>query len=172
MKRMLIVVDMQNDFITGSLGSPEAQAIVERVAEKIRTFDGDVAATKDTHDTSYPNTQEGRMLPVPHCVVGTQGWEFPPAISRALAEKSYMPFWKDRFASVALSKHVEAGEYEEVHLCGICTDICVVSNALLLKASLPETPVYVDASCCAGVTPKSHEAAIATMASCQIDILN
>lgn len=168
MKKILIVIDMQNDFITGSLGSPEAQAIVERVAEKIRTFDGDVAATKDTHDTSYSNTQEGKLLPVLHCVVGTEGWEFPSAISRALSEKSYMPFWKDRFASVALSKHVEAGEYEEVHLCGICTDICVVSNALLLKAALPETPIYVDASCCAGTTPEMHKKALDVMRSCQV----
>ena len=168
MKKILIVVDMQNDFITGSLGSPEAQAIVERVAEKISAFDGDVAATKDTHDLSYPKTQEGRLLPVAHCAVGTEGWEFPPAVSKALANKAYMPFWKDRFASVALGKHVEAGEYEEVHLCGICTDICVVSNALLLKASLPETPIYVAASCCAGTTPEMHKKALDVMRSCQI----
>ena len=171
MKKVLVVIDMQNDFITGSLGTPEAEAIVERVAEKIRTFEGDVLATKDTHDLFYPNTQEGRLLPVVHCAMGTEGWEFPPVISKALAEKSYMPFWKDRFASAALSKHVEAGEYEEVHVCGICTDICVVSNVLLIKAALPETPIYVEASCCTGTTPEMHQKALDVMRACQVVIM-
>jgi len=172
MNKALVVIDMQNDFITGSLGTPEAQAIVRRVAEKIATFDGAVLATKDTHDTGYEATQEGRLLPVRHCAVGSEGWEAPPEISKALLEKDYTPFWKDRFASLALAKHLEAGGYGEIHLVGVCTDICVVSNALVIKATLPETPIIVDASCCAGVTPALHKSALDVMRSCQIRIEN
>lgn len=172
MSKALVVIDMQNDFITGSLGTPEAEAIVQRVAEKIAAFDGPVVATKDTHDTGYEATQEGKLLPVRHCAVGSNGWEAPPAISRALLQKDYMPFWKDRFASLALAKHLEAAGYEEIHLVGVCTDICVISNALLIKATLPETPIIVDAACCAGVTPALHKAALDVMRSCQIIVEN
>ena len=114
MSKALVVIDMQNDFITGSLGTPEAEAIVQRVAEKIIGFDGPVVATKDTHDTGYEATQEGKLLPVRHCAVGSNGWEAPPDISKALLQKDYMPFWKDRFASLALAKHLEAAGYDEI----------------------------------------------------------
>lgn len=174
MKHFLIVVDMQRDFVDGALGTAEAVAIVPRVAEKIRTFDGEIFATLDTHDDSYMSTAEGRHLPVPHCIKGTDGVQLDKTVAAALHERGCTTVEKRTFGSVDLPRLIKeaAGDKDfTLELVGLCTDICVVSNALLLKAHFPEAPIAVDAACCAGVTPQAHAAAIATMKSCQIDII-
>lgn len=173
MKQFLIVVDMQKDFVDGALGTPEAVAIVPRVAKKIREFKGDVVVTYDTHYEDYLTTAEGRKLPVSHCVKGTDGWQLDAAVAAALADRPYTVVEKPTFGSVDLPRLIAAAAEEEpfsIELVGLCTDICVVSNALLLKAAFPEAPIGVDASCCAGVTPDSHRAALTTMTMCQIDV--
>ena len=175
MKKFLIVVDMQKDFVDGALGSPEAMAIVPNVVRKIEDFDGELIATFDTHHVNYMDTAEGKKLPVPHCIQDTPGWALDSAVAAALEKRGYTAVKKPTFGSTALPGVLreKAGEEDfSIELVGLCTDICVVSNALLLKAHFPEKRIRVDASCCAGVTPQSHDAAIATMASCQIDILN
>ena len=173
MQDILIVVDMQNDFIDGALGTPEAVAIVPAAAEKIRSFPGPVLFTRDTHGPDYLNTQEGRNLPVVHCVKGTPGWELRPEL-QALCRTA--PIDKPTFGSAKLGELLLAMDREEpiasVTLIGLCTDICVISNALLVKAFLPEVPVTVDAACCAGVTPESHRNALAAMKMCQIAVEN
>ena len=169
--KVLIVVDMQNDFINGSLGTPEAEAVVTNVEKKIREWEGLVVATRDTHSANYLETQEGRNLPVVHCVENTDGWQINPQIQAALDEKGAQTINKPTFGSVALAMMLMQCGVSEIQLVGLCTDICVVSNALLLKANMPEVPISVDASCCAGVTPAKHDAAIETMKSCQINIL-
>lgn len=169
MKRLLIVVDMQNDFIDGSLGSKEAQEIVEAVAEKAEDYqkNGDeVIFTMDTHDSDYLDTQEGKKLPVPHCIKETEGWEIHEALKGIKGQR----FEKNTFGSLECAEYAAAGGYDSIELAGLCTDICVISNALLIKAHLPETPILVDASCCAGVTPESHRNALAAMKMCQIEI--
>ena len=174
MKRILVVVDMQKDFIDGSLGTAEAQAIVPAAAEKIRGFDGDIFVTYDTHFENYLDTAEGKKLPVEHCIKGTDGWRLDVNIAEALEGKAYTAVEKNTFGSVELPQLIKeaAGDEEfSVELIGLCTDICVVSNALVIKANFPEVPVSVDAACCAGVTPAAHDAALATMKSCQIDIM-
>lgn len=172
MRKILLVIDMQNDFINGALGTAEAEAIVDRVAELIEAYPAqDVVATRDTHTEHYLDTQEGRKLPVTHCVRGTPGWELHPKIAAAL--KGALILDKPTFGSRELAERLAGmAEQEEldITLVGLCTDICVVSNALLVKAFLPETPVQVIASCCAGVTPESHQAALDTMRMCQIQI--
>ena len=176
MKKILLVIDMQNDFIDGALGTPEAVAIVENVKAKIRSYPKEnVFATRDTHTDFYMETQEGRNLPVPHCIRGTKGWEIRPDIAELIFPDHIVD--KPTFGSTRLAelmKILENREEEgiEIELIGLCTDICVVSNALLIKATLPETPISCDASCCAGVTPARHEAALETMRSCQIRITN
>ena len=175
MKKFLIVVDMQKDFVDGALGSAEAAAIVPNVVRKIQDFDGELIATFDTHHENCMDTAEGKKLPVPHCIQGTPGWALDSAVAAALENRGYTAVEKPTFGSTALAgilRQMAGQEDFSMELVGLCTDICVVSNALLLKAHFPEKQIRVDASCCAGVTPKSHEAAIATMASCQIDILN
>ena len=172
MKKILIVVDMQNDFIDAALGTPEAVSIVEAVKEKIRSYPvQDVIATMDTHGENYMDTQEGRYLPVPHCIRGSEGWQIRPDIAALLdGAKIYE---KPTFGSTALAadlKELSEQEEIEIELIGLCTDICVVSNALLLKASMPEVKISVDPSCCAGVTPEKHLAALETMRSCQIQV--
>ena len=171
MQKILIVVDMQNDFIDGALGTPEAVAIVPRVEQKIREFPGKVIFTRDTHGERYLETQEGKHLPVPHCIKGTKGWEICPQLE-ALREAEAID--KVTFGSEKLGELLQEDnrkeQIEDITLVGLCTDICVISNALLLKAFLPETPIIVDASCCAGVTPKSHETALDAMRMCQINI--
>ena len=170
MKKILIVVDMQNDFIDGALGTKEAEAIVDNVVKKIGEYPKDcIYATRDTHQENYLNTQEGRNLPVVHCVEGTKGWELNDKVAEAL--KGAVIVNKPSFGSPALADMmaVEAMSEEiEIELVGLCTDICVVSNAMLLKARLPEVKVSVDPSCCAGVTPESHQAALTTMQMCQV----
>lgn len=173
MKQFLVVVDMQKDFVDGALGTPEATAIVPAVCEKIRAFDGDIFVTYDTHTADYLHTAEGQKLPVTHCVKNTDGWQLDAAVAAVLADKPYTTVEKPTFGSTALPALIAAAAGEEdfsVTLIGLCTDICVVSNALLLKAHFPETSIAVDAACCAGVTPDSHAAALKTMAMCQIEI--
>ncbi len=173
MKHFLIVVDMQKDFVDGALGTAEALAIVPKVAEKIRQFDGEIFATLDTHFDDYMNTMEGKKLPVVHCVKGTEGWQLDRTVMQALSEKGYTPVEKLTFGSTALPELIRKAAGEEVftiELIGLCTDICVVSNALLLKAHFPECDISVDAACCAGVTPELHKAALQTMQSCHIQI--
>lgn len=173
MKKLLIVVDMQNDFIDGALGTKEAVAIVPNVVKKINDWDGDIIATRDTHTNDYMNTREGKYLPVPHCIKNTPGHEINETVKDALmnAEVDVTVIDKITFGSVNLPKMVFVGDYDYVELIGLCTDICVVSNAMLIKAELPEIDVAVDATCCAGVTPDTHNAALATMKMCQINVI-
>lgn len=172
MQKILIVVDMQNDFITGALGTKEAAAIVPKVVEKVSGFDGKVFFTRDTHGTDYSTTQEGRILPVPHCIRDTEGWNIHADLAVYCKEE---PIDKNTFGSIELGSRLQELQknepIESITLVGLCTDICVISNALLVKAFLPETPVIVDASCCAGVTPQSHENALQAMQACQIIIV-
>ena len=172
MRKILLVIDMQNDFIDGVLGTQEAAAIVDRVVDEIKKYPAsDIIATRDTHTESYLNTQEGKNLPVVHCVKGTSGWELNTQIAAALGETLIID--KPTFGSKELAEQLtQMAQKEEldITLMGLCTDICVVSNALLIKAFLPETPVRVIAACCAGVTPESHQAALNTMRMCQIQI--
>ena len=175
MKKALIVVDMQKDFVDGALGAPAAAAIVPVVAEKIREFDGDtILVTLDTHDTNYPQTLEGQKLPISHCIKGTPGHALNQDVQMALDGKTYILVEKHTFGSFDVPKILTEkypGETLELELLGLCTDICVISNALLLKATLPEVPIYVDAACCAGVTPESHENALKAMEACQIKVM-
>ena len=174
MRKILIVIDMQNDFIDGALGTGEAVSIVEAVKEKIRSYpSGDVMATMDTHGENYLETQEGRMLPVVHCIRGTEGWKIRADVAALLGDARV--FKKPSFGSMRLAevlKKLSREEEIELELIGLCTDICVVSNALLLKAAMPEVRISVDASCCADVTPENHRAALETMRSCQICVVN
>ena len=202
-RRYLIVVDMQKDFIDGSLGTEEAQSIVEKVKEKILSYPKDrVYATLDTHGEDYLSTQEGKRLPVPHCIKGTEGWGLHPTLkelilpdhffekgsfgSLQLAESMRTLFTKQVIEEATMAKNTgnikdtveirgdaEIGAYPDftIELVGLCTDICVVSNALLLKAFLPEIPISVDSSCCAGVTKEKHLAALETLRSCQVEVL-
>lgn len=173
-KPVLVVVDVQNDFVDGALGTPEAQAMLPNLVEKVRTFPGDVFFTLDTHGTDYLETREGTYLPVEHCIKGTSGWELAPALAEVAEQRATEYFEKPTFGSTvlvdALRTGVESGHVDSVELVGLCTDICVISNALLLKAAMPETPISVDSTCCAGVTPEKHEAALDVMESCHIDV--
>ena len=169
MQDILIVVDMQNDFIDGALGTSEAVAIVPRVLDKIENFGGKIIFTRDTHQECYMDTQEGKNLPVPHCLRGTPGWELIPQLLPYAHGRLCLE--KPTFGSVELAHVAAKGNFEEIQLIGLCTDICVISNAMVLKAALPETPISVDASCCAGVTPASHANALEAMKMCQIAIL-
>lgn len=174
MKKFLVVVDMQNDFVDGALGSSEAVAILPAVAEKISSFKGDIIVTYDTHNDNYMETSEGEKLPVPHCIKGTDGWKLNDKISAALFGKGCTAVEKLTFGSVDLPELIKAEVCDEdfsVELIGLCTDICVVSNALILKANFPEKEITVDSSCCAGVTPATHNAALETMKMCQINVI-
>lgn len=174
--KLLLVIDMQNDFVDGALGTPEAVAIVPAVKARLEQAVKDGARvffTRDTHTENYRNTQEGRKLPVPHCIEGTPGWQIIPAL---LPYTEGAPvFDKPSFGSVSLCQAIEKlakeSDIESITLIGLCTDICVISNAMLLKAFLPEVELYVEAACCAGVTPQSHQAALEAMKICQITIL-
>ena len=172
MRKILIVIDMQNDFIDAALGTKEAVSIVEAVKDKIRSYAPEnVIATMDTHGENYMETQEGKYLPVPHCIKGSEGWKIRSDIA-ALLEGAKI-YDKPTFGSTALAadlKELSGREEIELELVGLCTDICVASNALLLKAFMPEVKISVDAACCAGVTPEKHLAALETMRSCQIQV--
>ena len=176
-KKILIVVDMQNDFIDGALGTAEAQAIVPAVIGRInacREAGWTLIATLDTHGENYMDTPEGRKLPVPHCIKGTPGWQIRDDIAAALGE-GCMRVEKPTFGSTQLpwliADLTQEAEHVAIELLGLCTDICVVSNALLLKAHFPDADIAVRRACCAGVTPATHEAALATMGCCQIDVV-
>lgn len=173
MKKILIVVDMQNDFIDGSLGTKEAVAILPAVKAKIKAYKdkGDIIIyTRDTHQENYLLTQEGKKLPVPHCIEGTEGWEIADGLMVEKAEvinKETFGFYGwDRY----LAPYLEGEDEVSVELIGLCTDICVVSNAIVIKTFFPDIPVYVDAKCCAGVTPETHKAALETMKMCQVNV--
>ena len=178
---MLIVVDMQRDFVSGCLGSAEARAIVPAVCARIRRAKEEgtqVIFTLDTHEADYMDTREGRFLPVPHCIRGTQGWALEPEIAKECV-RGMISFEKPTFGSTALMHHICAcaaakgcvnGKGMTIELCGVCTDICVVSNALLIKAALEEADLIVDSALCAGVTAEKHHAALETMRSCQISV--
>lgn len=173
--KYLVVIDVQNDFVDGSLGTKEAQAMLPQLLSKVESFDGAVWMTKDTHPKNYLETQEGKNLPVEHCIKGTDGWEFPEVLASLQKVKDAVVYEKPTFGSVQMAedfkKLYEAGDVESIELAGLCTDICVISNALMLKATMPELPIFVDPSCCAGVTPEKHAAALEVMASCQIKLL-
>ena len=171
MKKILIVIDMQNDFIDCALGTKEAVAIVDKVAQKIGEYkaNGDeVIFTMDTHFEDYLSTNEGKHLPVKHCIKGTDGWK----ISSKLDIEGCKIIEKPTFGYTEWAKHIPQNEELMIELVGLCTDICVVSNALIIKALFPNANLKVDASCCAGVTPQSHSSALSTMQMCQIEILN
>ena len=174
MKKILIVVDMQKDFVDGALGTKEAVSIVDNVTRKIENHKGDIIATYDTHPENYMETREGKNLPVPHCIKGTDGWALDRKVQAALDKKGFKAIEKPTFGSTALIEYIKENynpDELEIELVGLCTDICVVSNALLIKANFPEMMISADASCCAGVTPESHNAALTTMKMCQINVL-
>ena len=175
MKEFLIVVDMQKDFVDGALGTAEAVAIVPAVARKIKGFSGEIFITLDTHSEDYMNTLEGENLPVPHCIKGTEGWQPDKSVAEALENKQHTVVEKITFGATNLPALIEkaaAGEDFKIEILGLCTDICVVSNALILKAAFPEKSIAVHRNMCAGVTPESHEAALLTMKMCQIEIID
>lgn len=183
--KALIIVDMQNDFINGALGTPEAQAIVPNVVDKLKQHENTetvVFFTKDTHYENYLETPEGKKLPVPHCIKGTEGWSIQKDIAAEFKVGTYIGYssedvinsriLKETFGSYDLVNILKTTEaWDEIELCGVCTDICVISNALLVKNAFPNIPVIVDASCCAGVTPEKHAAALEVMKSCQIEVI-
>ena len=175
MKKVLVVVDMQKDFVDGALGSNEAINIVDNVVNKIKEFDGEIIVTYDTHFENYMETREGKYLPVPHCIKDSDGWQLNDKVQKALDTKGYYVIHKPTFGSTRLVEMFKDYGYDkkdtEVTLIGLCTDICVVSNAMLLKANYPEIDIIVDANCCAGVTVESHNAALTTMKMCQINVI-
>lgn len=174
MKHFLIVVDIQKDFIDGALGTAEAIAITTPAAEKIKNFAGDIFITYDTHYEDYLNTAEGKKLPVKHCIKDTDGWQLNDKIAAALKEKNYTSVVKNTFGSKDLPEMIlkaAQGEDFDIELIGLCTDICVVSNALYLKTNFPEKEITVASACCAGVSPATHNAALETMKCCQINII-
>lgn len=177
MEHILIVVDMQNDFVDGVLGSSEAVNILPAVVDKIKSHEGKIIFTRDTHGEGYMNTREGKYLPVPHCIKGTHGWDIKDEIwAAAVGKTDVSVIDKPTFGSTELSARLSEYHHEkpihQVTLIGVCTDICVISNAMLIKAALPEIDVVVDAACCAGVTPQSHETALNALKACQIIIEN
>ena len=182
--KALIIVDMQNDFIDGALGTPEAQVIVPNVVNKLKAHkhtDTVVLFTKDTHHENYLNTSEGMKLPVEHCIEGTQGWSIAKPFASEFKADGYMTYssgtvingrvLKPTFGSYDLLNVLDDIDLDEIELCGVCTDICVISNAIMIKNYYPDVKVTVDASCCAGVTPEKHAAALEVMKSCQIDVI-
>lgn len=176
MSKILIVVDMQNDFIDGALGTKEAIGILPNVIERIQNFKGNIIYTRDTHKGNYLSTQEGKCLPVEHCIEGTSGWELHRDIQQITGDTQSIIYNKNTFGSKELVQELmeidKKDPIEEIELIGLCTDICVISNALLIKAFLPEIKISVDARCCAGVTPESHQNALNAMKMCQINILD
>ena len=169
--KVLIAVDLQNDFIDGALGTPEASAMLPAALRRIREFDGPVLFTRDTHGPDYPQTREGRVLPVPHCIAGTDGWQIAPSLQPYAAEIIDKP----TFGSTALGERLQAMNaqhpIESITLIGLCTDICVISNAMVLRAAFPETEIEILSDCCAGVTPQSHQTALDALRGCQFTIV-
>ena len=169
--KVLVVVDMQNDFIDGALGTPEATAIVDNVARKIAGHEGPVIFTRDTHGADYRMTQEGRNLAIEHCIKGSKGWEIssklPVADDTKIIDK---PTFGSKELALYLESLNEKEKIDEIEVIGVCTEICVISNVLLIKAFLPEVPISVDPSCCAGIMPENHEYALAVMKMCQVTV--
>jgi nicotinamidase-related amidase len=175
MKKALIVIDMQNDFIDGALGSPQAQAIVPNVIRKIEEHQKSGSAiifTRDTHHQDYLQTQEGQNLPVPHCIKDTPGWQIFDAIASTAHLPSCLIFDKGSFGSLKLAQHLAQENYDEIELVGLVSSICVISNALLIKAHAPETKITVDAACTAGVTDEDYKASLCVMKMCHVHLLN
>lgn len=173
MKTALVVIDMQNDFITGVLGNNECRSIVPQVVQRVREAvdeKSDIIFSQDTHQENYSFTQEGRKLPIPHCIQDTDGWKIIPELEE-MAVQSGIIFTKDTFGSTSIAEYIKEQKYDEVELIGVCTDICVISNAMIIKAFAPEVEISINESCCAGVTPQSHQIAIEAMKACQINIL-
>lgn len=172
MQKILLVVDMQNDFIDGALGTKEAVAIVPNVLEKIKNFEGTVLFTRDTHFENYMDTQEGKNLPVPHCIKGTNGWEIRSELEalRKTEAIDKVTFGSSELPQKLLALHKE-NPIESITFVGLCTDICVISNVMITKAFFPEVEIIVDASCCAGVTPQSHDNALEAMKVCQVKVV-
>lgn len=174
MSKYLVVVDMQNDFIDGALGTPEAQAILPKVIEKIENFPGAVVFTQDTHDEDYLETLEGKKLPVEHCIIDTEGWKIQKDIQELQLSKHGLVFNKDTFGSPQMVGCLQGinrmAPLDGIEVIGLCTDICVMANAVLLRTALPDTPIRVIASCCAGSTPEAHKVALEAMKSLQIDV--
>lgn len=173
--RILVVIDFQNDFITGSLGTKEAQAIVPNVINKIKEYKQNydfIIVTQDTHDSRYSVTKEGTKLPVPHCIYKTEGWNLHPEVEEALANYPHLTIFKGTFGTSKIAEHIKHAKLDKINIeiIGLCTDVCVVTNAILLKTAFPEADISIDASCCAGVTPELHSAALKVMKSCQIDV--
>ena len=175
MNKLLVIVDMQNDFVTGSLANPEAEKIVPGIVDLINKWDDEIVTTKDTHEDNYLDTQEGRRLPIRHCILGESGQKIVKDISDALQNNSQkylssFSYTKDTFGSIFLGRFVKAYIYDEIYLCGTCTDICVISNAIMCKSFSPESRIVVLKDLCAGTTKENHENALKAMAQCQIDI--
>ena len=170
-RKVLVVVDMQNDFIDGALGTKEAEAIVPGVLKKIESFEGEIIFTRDTHGENYLRTQEGRKLPVKHCIEGTDGWQFHRSLQDCA--KNAPVFDKPGFGSMVLPQYLKnkGGAPDEILLIGLCTDICVICNAMILKGAFPEAEITVDSSCCAGTTIQNHLNALNAMEVCQINII-
>jgi len=170
--KILLVIDMQNDFIDGVLGTPQAIKIVDKVVNKVKTFEGKVFFTRDTHQTNYMDTEEGKHLPVPHCIENTDGWQIT---EKLLPYVNDSIFNKKTFGSTKVVEYLKElkkkENIESITLVGLCTDICVISNAMLLKAYFPNTPIYVEENLCAGVNPESHKRAIESMKMCHINII-
>ena len=173
MKDILLVIDMQNDFVFGPLSTYQAREIVQNVKEKVLNFKGDIYFTRDTHFENYLSSQEGKKLPVAHCIKDTEGWQIIEDLDKL---RKTEPIDKVTFGSSKLVdllvKENEKETINSITLIGVCTDICVISNAMIIKAFLPETEILVDASCCAGVTVESHNNALEAMNCCQITIIN
>ena len=169
--KMLLVVDMQNDFITGSLGSPDAQAIVDKVCQKIDNWDGRVCFTMDTHYEDYAESEEGRHIPVSHCVNETWGWQLQEDVAKRRTKESFIVY-KESFGSMELPNIADILNVKEFQIIGLCTDICVISNALVLRSAMPDAVITVDASCCAGTSEWNHNAALDVMQKCCIDVIN
>ena len=173
-QKYLLVVDVQNDFVTGSLGSKEAKAVLDNICNKVETYDGVVLFTRDTHKEDYLETQEGKYLPVKHCIEGTEGWELVDRLKDYAKIHESIIYDKPAFGNINMASDIKSlskmNKIESIELIGLDTDICVISNALIIKAAVPELPVYVDPSCCAGSTRERHDEAIDIMKSCQIII--
>jgi len=179
MAKALVLVDLQNDFITGSLGSQAAQSIVPKVVELIESWDGPIVATEDTHSSDYLATFEGKNLPVEHCIKKSDGWKIEKSIADAIRKQakknkeSWLGFVeKITFGSFDLLNRLKSvKDLEEILICGLCTDICVISNAMILRAGFPNTPIKIVESCCAGATEEGHKAALVAMRACQMEVI-
>ena len=174
MKKLLVVIDTQNDFINGALGSEAAEAIVPNVINKIQEWKDDIAYTLDTHYSNYLDTYEGKLLPIKHCIAETEGWKVHSGILTSILDINshgiVRRFIKETFGSTELANWIRNMKYGYIEIIGLCTDICVISNALCIKAFNPETPINVIANCCAGTTPELHNKALDVMKSCLINI--